>query len=109
MTNIVVDTNILFATLRKKDSILRSILLNSKDKHFFAPNFLFAEIFKHKEKLMQKTQATEEQVYEFLENILQVVHFVNDELIDTENLIEAHKLCNDIDPKDMILWHLLFK
>ncbi len=65
MINIVVDTNILFSALRSKDSVLRSTLLNSKDKRFFAPNFLFSEIFKHKEKLIQKTQATEEQVYEF--------------------------------------------
>lgn len=81
---------------------LRTVLLNNKDKQFFAPNFLFSELFRHKEKLMHKTQASEEQIYEFLEKILQVIHFVNDELIATENIIEAHRLCRDIDLKDML-------
>lgn len=100
MKNVVVDTNILFSAMRSQSSDLRDILLDNKDWRFFSPNFLITEIFKHKEKLLNKSKASEEQVYEFLEKIIQSVHFINDELIATENWIEAYKLCQDIDPKD---------
>lgn len=47
---IVIDTNILFAALRVKNSKVRSHLLNQAYE-FYAPKYLFVEIFKHKERI----------------------------------------------------------
>jgi predicted nucleic acid-binding protein len=99
MRKVIVDTNILFSALRSKNSKLR-IILEKADLHFYAPNFLMVEIFKHKERILQKSKATEDEVYEALYKMLNKITFVNEETISLGNFIEAYKLCGDIDEKD---------
>lgn len=99
MKNIVIDTNILFSSLRAKNSKLREIL-EKEDCRFFAPNFLMVEIFKHKERIRQKSKITEDEVYEILYKTLYKINFVNEEIISLGNFIAAYKLCTDIDEKD---------
>ncbi len=53
MKAIVVDTNIIFSSLRSKDSHTRTKLLSSTYK-LYAPNFLIVEIFLHKERIFTK-------------------------------------------------------
>jgi predicted nucleic acid-binding protein len=99
MKNIIVDTNILFSALRSNNSKLR-IILEKEDLHFYAPNFLMVEIFKHKERILQKSKATEDEVYEVLYKTLHKITFINEETISIGNFIAAYKLCGDIDEKD---------
>lgn len=58
------------------------------------------EIFKHKERILKKSKATEEEVYEILYQTLHKITFINEETISLENFIEAYKLCGNIDEKD---------
>lgn len=97
---IIVDANIIFARLRTNDSETRKKLLSGKYQ-FLSPNFIFAEIFKHKERIFKNAKATEAETYEFLSMILEKIHFVNEELISTENFFEAYYLCKDVDTKDI--------
>jgi predicted nucleic acid-binding protein len=97
--NIVVDTNILFSSLRAKNSKLRQIL-EREDCRFYTPNFLMVEIFKHKERILQKSKATEDEVYEILYQNLHKITFVNEETISLGNFIEAYRLCVNIDEND---------
>ncbi len=99
MRKIVVDTNILFSSLRAKNSRLRRIL-EREDCRFYAPNFLMVEIFKHKERILDKSKVTEEEVYEILYQTLHKIIFISEETISLENFIEAYKLCVNIDEKD---------
>lgn len=99
MKKIVVDTNILFSSLRAKNSKLRQVL-DREDCRFFTPNFLMVEIFKHKERILQKSKVTEDEVYEILYKMLHKINFVNEETISLGNFIEAYRLCGDIDEKD---------
>lgn len=99
MKKIIVDTNILFSSLRAKNSKLRQIL-DRQDCQFFTPNFLMVEIFKHKERILQKSKATEDEVYEILYKALHKITFINEETISLGNFIEAYKLCGNIDEKD---------
>jgi len=99
MREIVVDTNILFSSLRAKSSKIRE-LLNREEYKFYTPNFLIVEIFKHKEKILWRTKGSEEDVYELLGLILHKITFVNEEVISIGNFIEAYRLCMDIDEKD---------
>jgi predicted nucleic acid-binding protein len=99
MKKVVVDTNILFSSLRAKNSKLRQVL-DSEDCRFFTPNFLMVEIFKHKERILQKSKVTEDEVYEILYKTLHKINFVNEETISLGNFIEAYKLCGNIDEKD---------
>ena len=99
MKKVIVDTNILFSSLRSKNSKLRQVL-EREDCRFYTPNFLMVEIFKHKERILQKSKATEDEVYEVLYKMLHKITFINEETISLGNFIEAYKLCGNIDEKD---------
>jgi predicted nucleic acid-binding protein len=99
MKKVIVDTNILFASLRVKNSKLREIF-ERQEFNFFTPNFLMVEIFKHKERILHKSKVSEEEVYEILYKMLYKINFVNEESITLGNFIEAYRLCGNIDEKD---------
>lgn len=99
MRPIIVDTNILFSALRSPNAKIREIL-DRNDLYFYMPNFLIVEIFRHKEKILQKTSADPEDVYEFLNKMTQKITFVNEGNISLGNLVQAYRLCQDIDEKD---------
>ncbi len=98
---VVIDTNIIFKSLRSQFSKYRDIM-DKAELELFCPNYLISEIFKHKERLLKASKVGEEEVYELLEKTLQRINFVNEEFISTENLIYAHRLCKDIDEKDTL-------
>ena len=97
---IVVDTNIVFKALRYKYSFVRSIISESR-YHFYAPKFLIVEIFKHKEKLLKNNIQLEDELYEYLNNLLQHVTFVNEDIVSIGSYLEAYRLCRDTDEKDV--------
>lgn len=101
MRKIIIDTNILFSALYTKNRNLRNIL-TIEDYEFYAPSYLFVELFKHKERLMSKSNAEEEEVYEILHLFLQHIHFVSEQSIAIENFAEAFRLCKDTDENDML-------
>ncbi len=82
---VVVDTNIIFSILLSHSSKLRDMLWNRKYT-FYSSNFVFVEIFKHKEKIMKFTKVPEATVYEYLHEILKRINFVNIEIISDKNL-----------------------
>jgi predicted nucleic acid-binding protein len=96
---IIVDTNIFFSLLLYRNYKLREILQNIK-YDFYSPNFSILELFKHKEKIFKYTSATENEVYEYFDSILQRIHFINTDIIGTKNREKALQLCSDIDEKD---------
>jgi predicted nucleic acid-binding protein len=99
MKAVVVDTNIIFAALRKNQSAIRR-QLEQGNFHFYAPHFLIVEIFKHKKRILHMSKALPEETYELLTNLLHHVHFVNESFISTEDMITAFRLCKDVDEKD---------
>ena len=60
--SVVVDTNLIFSALIPKASKIRELLFES-NMTFFAPNFLIAEIYKHKEKLIKNSKLDESEFY----------------------------------------------
>lgn len=100
MSLIVVDTNIVFSAIHSRNSLTREKLLTSSQK-LISCNFLFIEIFKHKERIFKNASATDDEIYDYLEKILQKIHFYNEELISTESFFSAYHLCKDVDLKDI--------
>jgi|ERR1043165_4178677 predicted nucleic acid-binding protein len=96
---VIVDTNILFSALLRSGKHLRERFTDS-NYIFYAPNFLFVEIFKHKGRLLENTDASEAEVLEYLNLILRNLNFVSEEEISTGNLIHAHCLCAAVDEDD---------
>ena len=100
MKRVVLDSNIIFAALRSADSATRRKLKSSSPFLFYSPNFLIGEIFKYRNHIFKHAKATEPEVLEFLNQVLEKVHFVNEQVISLENYFEAYHLCKDVDPKD---------
>jgi len=99
MKKVIIDSNIVFSALRGKSSLTRDKILNSQDK-YYAPNFLIGEIFKHKERILKKSKASEEETLEYLLKILSRIKFISEDSISTGNFIAAYRLCKDIDEED---------
>lgn len=99
MRKVIIDSNLIFSALKGKASKTRNILLNGRDE-FFTPNYLIGEIFKHKERILKNSKASEEETHEYLFKILTRINFINEANISTSNFIEAYRLCKGIDEKD---------
>jgi predicted nucleic acid-binding protein len=96
---VVIDANILFAALRATNRHFRRFLYLS-EYSFFAPKFLIVEIFEHKERIVTKSKSSPQEVYEYLDDVLQKITFVSNDYISLENYIEAFHLCKDADEDD---------
>lgn len=97
--SVVVDTNLIFSALIPKASKIREILLES-NLTFYAPNFLIAEIYKHKEKLIKNSKFNETGFYIYFNGIIDKIQFVPIDFISIESKQKAYDLCKDIDAKD---------
>lgn len=98
---VVADANIIFSALISLDSSFRDVLL-MEEHQFFAPNFIFLELFKHKEKLQRFSKLSEDELLEYLNKILESIHFVNPSLLSLDNRRQAYQLCKLVDEKDAI-------
>lgn len=99
-TAVVVDTNIVFSALRLQHSVVRATITDER-YHFYAPKFLIVEIFKHKEKLLKNNLQAEDDLYEYLNSLLQRITFVNEDTVSIGSYLEAYRLCKDVDEKDV--------
>ena len=101
MKTIIIDSNIVLASLRSRDSVLRQKIMTTTQYRFTTVNFLFVEIYKYKEKIFKNAKATEEEQLQFLNNVIQKIQFQQEEIISIYNFFEAYHLCKDIDKKDI--------
>ena len=99
---LVVDTNIIFSMLLKKNSKEWSVILR-EDFEIFIPKFLVIEIFKHKEKIIKLSGFSEDEILEMFYLILKYCAFFNEEDIGEEIEKQAFELVKDIDQKDAVL------
>jgi predicted nucleic acid-binding protein len=100
MKKIVLDTNLLFSALRSRNTAFREKLF-SDEYTFYSSKYIIVEIFKHKERIFRNAKIADEgEVYEYLNEILQRIHFVNEDFISLANYTNAYKLCRDIDEFD---------
>jgi predicted nucleic acid-binding protein len=95
---IVVDANILFSALLKKENPYIKILINANCK-FFAPKFVFVELFKHKDKIQKCSSLSEEELLELLEIVLERIEFISLKQIDKSTLQQGYELAT-IDSSD---------
>ncbi len=96
---IIVDTNILFSAMLSSGSPLRQTL-NNQDLVFLAPNFIFLELFRHKEKLLKLSKQSEAEIYLFLNYLLERIQFISPDLVSTQAYMAAYELCKDVDEAD---------
>jgi predicted nucleic acid-binding protein len=100
MEKIVLDTNLLFAALRSGNADFRAKLF-SEEYTFYAPKYIIVEIFKHKERIVKNAKIQDEnEIYEYLNEVLQRIHFINEDFVSTANYIKAYQLCKGVDEND---------
>ena len=101
MKRVVLDTNLLFSALRSNNTAFREILF-SDEYIFYSSKYIIVEIFKHKERIVKGIKtADESEVYEYLNEILQRIRFINEDFISITNYAKAYQLCKDVDEFDV--------
>lgn len=96
---VVIDTNILFSALLRSRSTFAQTILGSEHS-FHICESVIVELFKHKEKLINLSRLSEEEVIRVFYIILRRVIISKEELIDQSVRQKAYKLCSDIDEAD---------
>jgi len=96
---IVIDTNIIFSMLLKRTSRLRQEFFEQTDE-VYSPNFVMVELFKHKERLLKRSELPKTEIYELLHTILEKVRFINEYTITKRNKLKAFRMCQDVDEND---------
>ncbi len=102
--DLIVDANILFSALIK-DNLSYNILLSGKF-YLFTPEYIFTELEKHKEEILEKIERTTEEFFSLVETLKKRIA-----IIPFEELVpyveEAEKLTPD--PDDMVYFALALK
>lgn len=100
MTKVVLDTNLLFSALRSSNSHFREKLF-SDENTFYSSKYIIVEIFKHKERIVKNAKVEDEnEVYEYLNEVLQHIHFINEDFVSISNYVKAYRMCKDVDEFD---------
>lgn len=96
---IVVDTNILFSILLRRESSQANTMLG-QGYEFYVCESVFIELFKHKEKIVRLSHLTEDEVLRLLHSLLRRVRMYKEDLITPESLRKAYDLCSGVDEDD---------
>ena len=99
LNSVVVDTNLIFSALIPKASQIRDILLE-KNMSFYAPNYLIAEIYKHKTRIITSSKLTESEFYLYFNGVIERINFVPVDFIGVESRQKAYDLCKNVDLAD---------
>ena len=94
---LVVDSNIIFSALIRKSTTRNIILSDVFDLH--APEYIFAEITKHKELLLRKSKMNEGDFIALLLLLQKHVHFVSKENYN-KKMAMAEDILREIDITD---------
>jgi predicted nucleic acid-binding protein len=97
---VVLDTNVFFSLLLKRDGFQRRRSFFAAPFKYYCPRFLVVELFKHKERIARATQLSEDELLEFLHELLARIEFIEEGAIAIGTWMEARRLCQDVDPKD---------
>ncbi len=74
MKKVIVDTNLLFSALLTRNVEFREMLFN-RNYRFFSAKYLIVEIFKHKEKIVRASKATEPEIHLYLNEVLTRIEY----------------------------------
>ena len=100
---IVVDSNIVFSAILNTQSQIGQLIIDGSNFfEFYSIGLLKEEIFNHKRKIIQLTRFSEEHFNEVYHLILSKISFVDDILLNNNDLISALELVSDIDENDTL-------
>ena len=74
--------------------------MSPSDVTFYAPRFLFVELFKHKDRIIRASRLPEESILNALNELLESVQLIESASIPIGTWIRARSLCEGVDLKD---------
>jgi predicted nucleic acid-binding protein len=95
----VIDTNVIFSSLLKKDSKVTKFLLDPSNE-WYCCNYSFAELFKYKDRIERMSQLNFDDIVSLMRILLSKIRFIREDIIPQEIALKAHGLCSDVDEKD---------
>ena len=100
MSRVVLDANVAFRSLVAARPNVSRQLDHPGGHEFFAPFFLIAELFEHKERILQATRLPAQDLIEAFHRLTESIVFVREAVIPIGTWFEAHRLCRNVDPDD---------
>jgi predicted nucleic acid-binding protein len=97
---VVVDTNVAFSALAAGCGDLALRLLSPTETNFYAPRFLFIELFKNKARLVDATKLPEEKLLQALHELIESLQLIEAASIPVGVWMQARRLCDGVDLKD---------
>ena len=97
--DLVIDTNILFSALLKRNSNEFQIIKSGKHE-IYACQYSVVELFKHKEKLVRLSGLQEEELIKIYYVLLQQIHPLEEREFPQKIRQEAFDLCRQVDEYD---------
>ena len=99
----VVDTNIAFSAVLNTEGKIGDLIMNSNGAlEFHACDTLRLELKKHRSKLLEVSQLSEEQLDQSIYQITNCLTFTNEALVPFEYWMKASNLVRDIDMDDIL-------
>lgn len=98
----VVDTNIAFSAVLNTESKIGDLIMNSHEiLEFHACDTLRTELRRHRSKLLELSEMSEEQLDQSIYQITNCLTFNNESLVPFEYWVKAAHLVRDIDMDDI--------
>lgn len=102
MKKIVVDTNIVFSAILNTESNIGDILMNSDEVFiFYSAQYLRQEIENHKDKLIEISKLSEQEIEESKYQIFSRIHFLAEGQIPFEIWRRSAEYVRDVDMDDI--------
>ncbi len=100
VSRVVLDANVACRSLVAACPNVSRRLDQPGGSEFFAPFFLIAELFEHKERILHATRFSEQNLVDAFHRLTEYIVLVREAMIPVGIWIEAHRLCRDVDPDD---------
>lgn len=97
---VIVDADIASRAIRGHGGDLRLATRPPAPVELCAPRFIFAELFKHKERLLRHTGWDNETLTRAVHLLTTHLRFESEAGIPIGTWMEAHRLCNGVDVND---------
>lgn len=94
---VVIDANIIFSALIKGNPIYLSLIRNLE---VYAPDFIFLELGKYEERILNKT-SSKEKMRKIIYEIFKGIHIIPKMAVKKSSMETAYNLCKEIDEKDV--------
>jgi predicted nucleic acid-binding protein len=99
---IIVDTNIVFSAILSSSGKIGQILIyGRKQFEFYAPNLVKTEVKRHRDKMIQMGQLTEEDFEETRDDIYSCITFISEEQIPYKYWHNAIPIVRETDMDDI--------